>query len=179
MVSDWDDFLIEGDELFDYMTQNFESMFDAESKIKHFIIIDKRYRFWDIIDEINEKYQYDIQKELVPWIKSEFETNQLFEKTNWKPFRDLYQMSVMVLGYKKMFRYKQYYFQLSLDNEYNEYNEYKETDQCVYCKNEEYFPYFVLALYGWKEDGHEKLQPDDDAIIPSDNIMPMWYWKIK
>lgn len=72
-----------------------------------------------------------------------------------------------------MFQYKEFYFQLTLDS-------YYPFDAGL--KNGEYNKYdwvcFNLALYGWKEDDKEKLQPDGD-IIPPDNIMPEGYWNLK
>jgi hypothetical protein len=76
----------------------------------------------------------------------------------------------MVLGYRKMFQYKQYYFQLAIDARCG------ICINCNYCKKEEYNKHFILALYGWKDDDHDKLQPDDAIVIPNDNIMPDYYW---
>ena len=168
----WDEFLIQGDAVFDYMTQNFEKIMDETRTL--FSIVDKRRRYWDELDELNEVYKDDIQKEFTSWIKNEFETHELFEKTNWKPFRDLEAAVTMNLGYRKMFQYKQYYFQLLIESDC-----YYDFEEFVDNREDDPELYFVLALYGWKEDGHEKLQPDDRAIIPSDNLMPSWYWEMQ
>lgn len=169
----WDKFLIQGDEFFYYMTYNFENMFDGESNIKHFYIRYGRRELMCNAEEIYDEYSDDIQKELIPWIKKEFEKNNLLEKINWKPFRDQDLLNYMYLGYKRMFQYKEYYFQLAIDNEWS------ETENCKYCINKEYYPHFVLALYGWKDNSCENLQPDNCVSIPSDNIMPEWYWAKK
>jgi hypothetical protein len=168
----WDKFLIEGDELFSYMIHNFNSMFDGEI-IKHFRINYGAYMEvfgYESSDNIDEMYRNDIQKELLPWIYKEFENKELFNKENWKPFRDTYCFTAMYLGYKKMFQYKKYYFQLAID---------KACGECPYCENKNtvYFEHFELKMYGWVDEKSDKLQPDDRVAIPPDNIMPYEYWR--
>ena len=85
----WDRFLIEGKELFEYMKNNFDNMFDGDAKIKHFEIRDEIcYDYGS--QELNQVFGKEIQKQLVPWIKREFEDNRLFNNTLWRPFRDRY-----------------------------------------------------------------------------------------
>jgi hypothetical protein len=167
----WDKFLVEGDILYNYMLNNFENMFDGDSKIKHFDIVCGLFALTEYIDEIKEQYNDDIQKELILWIKKELEENRLFQKDSWKPFRDPDLIIYMFFGYRKMFQYKNYYFQLSLstDCEYN--------DECEYCKNKENTRHFGLAFYGWKDINKEKLQPDNLLFVPSDNIIPESFWR--
>ncbi len=169
----WKEFLIQGDILFDYMIHNYDFMFDNES-IKHFAV---SYGICDVMslaDVIDEEHGNDIQTLLVPWIRNEKEEGRIFDKTNWKPFRDLYAMTTMYLGYNKMFQYKQYYFQLALDW-------CDRSLECYYCQKREGTStiHFQLALYGWAVEGKDKLQPQNRASIPLDNIMPELYWRIK
>jgi hypothetical protein len=167
----WDRFLKEGEELFNYMIHNFDDMFDG-NKIKHF---DIRYEY--IYDEgtqeIKERYGEDIQKELIPWIKKEFESNELINSTSWKPFRDQYTLSDMYFGYRKLFQFKHYYFQLAMESEC-------DLDDCKYCINDTnkiiFSPHFCLALYGWKDESSDILQPYNKVKIPLDNIMPESDW---
>jgi hypothetical protein len=162
----WPRFLIEGDAMFESMLQNYDTMLKGEK----FDIIDIRYRFSNEIDDIKEKYQEEICKLLFPWIQQEHCENRLFDKSNWKPFRDLEAMSDAVFGYKKMFQFKHYYFQLCLTTEFFMVDgKFHDNDMA----------HFVLALYGWLEEGKEKLQPDNCRVIPQDCIMPQWYWDIK
>lgn len=53
--------------------------------------------------------------ELIPWIKNEHKENRLFDKTLWKPFRDHYHLHEMYYGYRRLFKYKHYYFQLVME----------------------------------------------------------------
>jgi hypothetical protein len=165
----WSKFLKEGDVMFDYMIKNYNRMVN-DNKIWGLEIFEIDQKFGSEIHYLEKNYLDEIQKELIPWIQNQYKTGQLFEKSNWKPFRD-FGFTTFTLGYKVMFQYKQYYFQLSMD-----------TDCPVVSglDDEEYvWVSFLLALYGWKEDGKEKLQPDNDVAIPPDNIMPDWYWDNK
>lgn len=166
----WDRFLLEGEELFNYMIHNFDTMLDGDI-VKHFDIRSGHYGYDTEADEINEKYAVDIQKNMVKWIKNEFEENKLFDKNNWKPFRDQDLLNYMYLGYRKMFQYKQYYFQLAIEN---------MCGICDYCKiKNEDRTHFELALYGWKDENSEKLQPYDSFVNLCDNMMTEKYWKRK
>ena len=171
--SDWDDFVKEGNILFKYMINNFKDMFDYENNItiiKHFDIGFGPYDAMTYTHYIKEKYIEDIQSELIPWIIKEVGSNELFNYNNWRPFRDQDLLLYMFLGYKKMFKYKQYYFQLSLlrDCDY--------CSKCKYCISSNTSIHFALALYGWKEVDSIELQPDNIVTIPDDNILPNSFW---
>ncbi len=168
----WDRFLVEGDALFEYMIHNFEQMIDGFCHIKHFVIRSGESAASDSVDELNESQLKDIETELVPWIKHEYENQRLFDKLQWKPIMDPCHHCYMFLGYKHMFKFKQYYFQLALE------------EACEQCTHEDakqplfiVTPHFELALYGWEIDGSDKLQPYNRVVIPYDNIMPAFYWK--
>jgi hypothetical protein len=173
----WSSFLREGDILYNYLINNFEELFDG-NKIKHFGFRDGLYRGVTNIDEMNDTYSIDIQNELIPWIKKELEENRLFKKELWKPFRDQYSLSDMYLGYRKLFQYKHYYFQLAMET-------YCDLDECVYCgytiDKPHYFyeknsKHIKLAPYGWKNENSNMLQPLCKVEIPSDNIMIERHW---
>ena len=169
MASWWNGFLEKTEILYEQMTKSFDIMLTWQVK-KNFEIVDIRWRYSDEVDEINKNYKNDIYNELEIWIKREHEVGRLFQKELWKPFRELYNMSDCVAGYKKMFRYKHYYFQLIVDSYYF----YK-------CRDfgENNFVFFNLALYGWKDEKFEKMQPENIAVIPDDDMMPQWYWEIQ
>jgi hypothetical protein len=168
----WKEILKKGDKLYDYMRENFESMFDGESVMKHFEI-----RFEGTCDlgseALTEKYGSEIQKELVPWIYNQEKLNSLFDKTNWKPFRDKYCFREMYMGYKYMFQFKNYFFQLGIEEEC-------ALDNCKYCENNENQIHFQLIICGWKEkDDDNFLQPHIYFPILPNNIMPERYWQVK
>lgn len=193
MLLCWDRFLAEGNASLKYMIENFEKMFDTHS-IKHFNIRDEGCH--DIgSQEITKEHGSEIIKELLPWIRNEKEEGYLFENTYWKPFRDIYTITSMYLGYKRMFNFKQYYFQLSIDR-YIEHDEEcvlnghcKHDDDCDDFKKKNCvdecdclvdldMPHFQLVLYGWKEKEDDIfLKPYEDFPILPDNIMPHDYWK--
>lgn len=177
------------EESYQYMIHNFEKMIDGD-KIPHFDIRYVSYAVFGYIDEICEKYGTDIQKELVIWLKNEKDENRLFTRENWKSFRDndLISDCYVYLGYNKLFQYKQYYFQLVVEGGEEEGEKEGESVyhlNCVDCiENQKKgitgeLGWFELALYGWKDDAMEKLQPCNRVIVPPDNIMPLRDWNRK
>lgn len=79
----------------------------------------------------------------------------------------------MFLGYRKLFQYKQYVFQLSL------LSNCENSETCIYCKKRDYGSHFGVALYGWKDINHVKIQPDNLVTVLDDNILPESYWAEK
>ena len=163
-IRNWETLAKDGDELFEYLINNYEKMLDGEDKVKHFNIdkakhfnIDNGDYLEDCVIEIKETYSDELQKELAPWIKNEFQKNELFKIENWKPFRDcdLY-LSFIYLGYRKMFQFKHYIFQLAISFGC------EERDTCIHCIKEDLIGKFKirfgLGLYGWKDENHVKLE---------------------
>lgn len=168
MPYDWDQCITEGQKSFDYMIKHFYEMFD-ETTINNFYI---RYATNDMIsyyEDVTLKYNTDIQIALIPWIKKEFEEKRLVNNTNWKPFRDAHDYNDMYLGYNKLFQYKQYYFLVALESGC-------VCEECIPINTCGHPPCFELALFGWKEDGSEKVQPYNIVII--DSVIPEKYWKL-
>jgi hypothetical protein len=170
----WKEFLKEGDMLFEYMTTNFESMFDGD-KIKHFNIVDGISGSGNAaidVDQYMKAHIDDIQKELVVWIKKEYEEGRLFQKELWKPFRDCYVMTSMFLGYKRMFRYRNSYTQISLISSCEFYGD------CEHCIKDYDTRSFSLLVYGWNDEFCTTLRPYDVPIPDSETmIMPECIWK--
>ena len=166
----WDKFVEHGRKLFNYMINNFDSMIDL-NRIKHFDI--RNEGVCDLgSDEVKEKYGKNIEQELIEWIKKEYENKQLFNNDNWKPFRDQTLFIYSYLGYKILFRYKHYIFQLVLDSDC-------ELDDCNDCLNNINRWHLALTLYGWTEEGNENTMPYDREPVLEDNIMPERWWNIK
>jgi len=164
----WDRFLKEGDNLFNYMIYHFNYMIDRDN-IKHFSIRSGIYGYTNEVDNIIEKYNIPIQKELIVWIKKELENNQLYKEKHWKPFRDQYLLTSMYLGYRKLFMYENYYFQLIIFPNCDNF------DICYYCENNESSIHFELALIGWKTNEINNIS--SYIINLSDNIINEIYWK--
>ena len=174
----WDRFVIEGDALYNLMTTNFDSLFDGNT-IKHFYIIDGIYRSIKNTAEMTNEMSDDVEKELLPWIKNELEQGRLFNKTLWRPFRDNTSAVTMYYGYRKLFNYKEYIFQLAMET-------WCELDVCAYCNpngtsrfySSDNSQHFSLALYGWRDNNSNALQPYKWNFIPDDDMMPDNHWNI-
>ena len=177
IYDEWNGFVIEGEKLYNYLINNFDSMFDGDT-ITHFNIREGIYWGIDDTNEIFRKYGDDIQMYLLPWIKEELKENRLFDKTLWKPFRDQYTIFDMYYGYRKLFRYKHYIFQLAIESSCS-------LRECKICDltTDEYCllnsKHFELALYGWKEENSDIMQPKKNFKIPEDNIMCLKHWSWK
>jgi len=165
------EFLIDGAILFNYMITQFKNMFDGDSIIKHFDIRSGIYgRIYECdMNLMKKEYGNDMQHELIHWIKNEMGLGHLFDNKNWKPFRDLEIVHDFYLGYRKMFQYKQLYFQLAI---------YNICGDCLYCKKENKILsiHFEAALCGWKDKKYDKLQPNNVISILPDNIIPESDW---
>jgi hypothetical protein len=169
MSNNWEDYEKEGKEIFQYMIHQYNNMFDM-GRIKHFNIWYANWWMKTYYEEIKEKYYDEIHPDLIPWIQMEFESKRLFDSTNWKPFYYDGSTDCIYLGYKKLFTYQNYYFQLIVEPTCND---------CIYCDRGENPIHFELALYGWKTSGLDNLQPYNDILVLSDNMMPEKDWKRK
>ena len=167
----WEEIEKKGDVFFNYMIHKFESMFDGES-IKEFNIRDEGV--YDICsEELMKKYGSAMEKELILWIREQYASGRLFNKENWKPFRDVYTFSTIYLGYNLMFSYNDYYFYLAISEDYvKEENKYKDVDEDV----KQIIHFQLVILYGLND---KRIKPDSRAIILPDNTVPMFYWDRK
>lgn len=173
----WKRFLQEGEHHFMYMTHNYESMLDKESRIPHFTIRpDINCERYDTC-EIKKIYDDELQKELIGWLKNEMKEMRLLDTTNWKPFRDTIHLMYFYLGYRKLFSFKEYYFQIGIDKCYE--------DVCNDCKinnmgNSNSDIHFELSVFGIKNKFNNSIYTYIDKTIdlPDDNI-PDFYWNLK
>jgi len=157
------------------MIQTYNDMLEGDTVVRHFYIRTAGYREQNpsVINELYQTQREFIQKELVPWIRKEHANHLLFSPINWKPVRDWYlPMNCMYMGYRKVFPYRQYYFQLALDD-------YICDHECSYCNGTEGRRHacFQLALLGWKDDNDENMIPYQELNIPSNNLIPYSLWK--
>ena len=167
MPREWEECIKEGESLYQYMMEHFEEMFDA-NEIKHFSIWYATWWMQSYYHYVQEKYRKEIQDELILWIRKEKEIGHLEESLFWKPFYDTSEFRFIYQGYKKLFLYQNYYFQLIIQSECGE---------CVSCEKGENQIHFELALYGWKDDS-ERLQPYNDVIVGPDQMVPNTFWNI-
>jgi hypothetical protein len=77
----------------------------------------------------------------------------------------------MFLGYRKLFQFKHYYFQLTISSSCENI-----TSVCKYCEKEDYGRHFGVALYGWRDISHMNLQPVNVLHILDDNLIPEKRW---
>jgi hypothetical protein len=168
MPHEWSECIIEGNKLYNYMIHHINEMFD-ETSISNFYIGYSTKLVHGYYDDIVKKYGNIVYDKLIPWIKNELEEKRLFDHTNWKPSVDCDSFNSIYLGYNRLLQYNQYYFQLIIDSGCN-------CDECIPDNKCGYPPHFELLLYGWKENGSEKLQPDNQFVLINDIIIPMEYW---
>jgi hypothetical protein len=167
----WNGFIEEGNECFQYMIRHFNNMFH-ENTIKHFDIRYTSYNTRDYIQHVKDMCGREIELALVSWIHDEYHNHWLFEDKNWKPVRDGIYHDSMYLGYNKLFMYKEYYFQLAVESGCR-------CEDCLLSDNPEYPAHFELALYGWKNDTSDVLQPDNRVTVLSDCMLPDSEWNLK
>jgi hypothetical protein len=175
-AEEWKHHLEKGEKLFSYMVENFDSMFSDDIVIKEFCIRPGRYGLEWLLQTILTQYMEDIQKELIPWIKTELKEQRLFNFTLWKPFRDQYDIPFTYLGYRKLFEYKNYLFQLSLDDCCGNCNYFLENIKC-----DSYDPcvHFQLALYAITDSNDEYLTAKPLGTVGIDMMMPERWWATK
>ena len=151
---------------YNYMITNNNSMFKETKYIRHFHIRPGLFGLWVDAEELNQTYGKDIQSDCILWIKNELKEDRLFNLNNWSPYQDPDDYTELFLGYRKMYQYKQYFFQLVLDENCS------ECIDCDDCKNNNYTIHFELAYYGWKDAQKDALQPLQYFIVPFDNMIP-------
>lgn len=162
-VSDlyWIRYIQEGKLFFSTMLHNLNFMFDRETTIKHFDIQPAGYGV--DVDELKEVYGNEIQKELIPWIKKEYEEKRLTNYIYWKTFRGA-EYHDIYLGYRKMFQYNQCLYQLALSS---------YCGNCIYCKRGENRTHFELVYYNTIKGAEERWS----NLIQPDMMLSAEYWK--
>ena len=162
MPYELDKYIEESKHLFEYMIHNYKDMFDGNI-LKHFDIWYTTWWMQSYYEEVSNKIGGDIQTELVPWIRNEMESGRLIEPKYWKLFHDSDSFNDIYIGYKKLFFYKYYYFQLTIESTHSD---------CIYCERKDNPIHFQLALYGWKDKQTNKVQPYNEICIEPERMMP-------
>jgi len=165
--STWEGFLKQGEQIYEYFTNHFDDMFESNGDIKRFDMRYMSYLTSGHYEEIMEKYGEQVHKEIIPWIHEEHQSGRLFHKEHWKPFRDQLWFTNMYYGYRKLFCFQDYfYFQLAVER-----MRYDRPEGGLEISFD-----FRVALYGWKEKGIEKIQPDNQIVLQDDMMMPERHW---
>jgi hypothetical protein len=162
IVSGWEKCVKQGKESFDYMVRNFSKMVKEDS-IPQFRIYYSDAFTKSFVEDISTLHGDEIEQLLIPWIRSEWE--DMTEHSMWRPFRDTYNRVHSYMGYRKLFKYKQYYFQVIIES-YRDYEDAAEEDTHI-----------ELVLFGWKEDTDTMLQPSKRISILVDQLIPDAEWK--
>lgn len=165
--SDWPSFLEEGERLHAHLLEHFDDMIG--DRMKHFDIGYTSQGTSCKHEWLSEHYKDDVKEAIRPWILEQYASGQLFEKDQWKPFRDPCTYTRMYYGYRTLFVYHgAVYFQLTIRDEIVELPD-GTWGWCIL---------FEAALYGWKEEGREDLAPSRYRVEDG-NRMPdrEWSWK--
>jgi hypothetical protein len=171
---DWKGHLEKGYKLFEYMIEHFKDMFISENIIKEFDIRPGLYGYGINEEEIMEMYGDDIQNQLLSWIQTEVEGKRFFDRVLWKSFRDQCTIRASYLGYKKMFQYNSFFFQIIIDDCCGRCDYFKDN---IICKKDNCV-HFELALYAWKTEGNH-IEPDFFNLKESDMMYPEKLWNLK
>lgn len=156
----------DGVNLYSYMCSQFRTKdIDKYNYIKYFEIKDFPNKSYRYLNKVKDEFEAIIQPDLLKWIRQERDSGQLFDKINWKIFEDLWENTQSYIGYRKLFTYRQYYFQLTVDYFYNFDHSPNEDGNELHLQ---------LLLYGWKDDSFKYIQPDNIYSMTSDISIPEW-----
>ena len=169
--SDWPRFEKEGDELYEYLITHFEELFEPTGAIKYFDMRYTSYLTLGYYEGVKKECGKQVHREIIPWIHEERRSGRLFDKENWKPFRDQDFLTRMYCGYRKLFVFHDFfYFQLIMERVYHD-----TADRKVKASMD-----LRVGLYGWKEKGVDGVQPYTMAVMLGDNdMMEDRHWKQK
>jgi hypothetical protein len=84
----WPDLLEEGERLHAHLLEHYDEMI-GENHMYHFDIHYTSYSTSCEYEYISKRYLANIKDAIRPWIEQEYRSGRLFERDNWKPFRDI------------------------------------------------------------------------------------------
>jgi hypothetical protein len=181
----WINYIETGDKLFQYMVNNFETFFADESTVKSFGLRNGDNCISSLeYEELNAILQKDgdgMQKELIPWIRKELDDGHLFKRENWNPFREYEPCGCpgdTYFGYRRMFLYKEYYCQLSIETICWIWRITEECD-CEACKENTYIKHFELSIWGWNNEKFQNSREINKFATFPDDIIPDREWNIE
>ena len=167
-VSLWTKHIKPSDYLFNYLYHHYHDLFDEENCIKHFDMRPATASMMGHYETIHEQYGKDVHDAIVPWIHAEHRSGRLMNKENWKPFHEPDCYTSIYCGYRILFPFNKYLFQLALEG----------GGDCIGDKFT-YWIAFQVALYGWKQDDlDEIIRPSHGVMDVSDDMtIPLHDWE--
>lgn len=171
LLSGWEKCIEKGKKLHQCMIDTFDDSFDDDGKIVEFNIY-YVYASTDLEAQhlVEDGFKDEIHEKLLPWLHEERRSGRLFQQKDWKPFRDPYDIVDIFYGYRKLFVFDKYYFQLEVDDWgiHQEDGSIKKTVT------------FHLRVYGWKEKDTSYVQHYGHVLINEDTMrMPSHDWYVK
>jgi len=189
MPFEWEDCIAEGDDYFNYMVAHFDSMCKEDS-IPHFTIGYAWYSVMAYYDIVKMDHMDALLPFLISFLKEEATTRRLFDHSHWRPCRDKYDISPIYLGYDKLFVYKQYYFQVAVNDQCKKCSErdvlamenLQDHQDPVDSQSTYAYLHFELELFGWTEETEETEDTSDSILLkPIDvtivhQLIPESFW---
>lgn len=151
MPSEWKKCIYQANECFAHLCAHFDDMLDG-MHIRHFDIHCANYSMMGYHEEVATRHGNCIHLALTPWIREEAQSGRLFKRSHWKPFRKPCSYTACYTGYRKLFTYDKYTFQLTIAKD-KDWNNQGVREEWI-C--------FEAALYG-KDNNDEQ---DEDGMIP-------------
>lgn len=148
-----------------YMTDHLSQMV-GDTTIPHFYIRSDESCDPLNLQELNQRIRDKIQQELIPWIHNEHSAGRLFDPTLWKPFSDAHTYVDMYMGYRPLFRYAHYMFQLAIENGCSPHI---DCEDCDAMETEHNVIHFDVQFVGWIRDDHERTH----LVHPFHTIPPL------
>lgn len=172
--SDWPALLEEGERLHSHLLVYFDEM--VGERMKHFDIHYTSQGTSCNYEYVSDRYGAHIKEAIRPWILEEYKSGRLFERYQWKPFRDQCTYTRMYYGYRTLFVFHDIlYFQLTIRDQLVDQPD-GTWGWCII---------FEAALYGWNDEGipltysfrEVRLKPDRQVL--TDNQMLEKDWIVK
>ena len=147
----WERFEQEADQAYSYLVANVDHMIKGK-RVLHFSIQPSwngsTIRYYE---QIKQAHQKELEGLVILWVRQERDAGRLFIRENWKTYRHTLDHTASFIGYRGLFCFKEYVFQLSVDL-------YDWDDDCIDClltEPSEDIPHFEAMVYGRKGEVEE------------------------